>query len=185
MARRRQWFYFRGGTAHGPFSSGEMRDLARSGALLESDLLWRPGMDRQRPAGQSTSLWADDDADSDGDAAAPGPRSTRTWMGAALVGVAIVLSTLLVVAGLSHQHSRATAVVPPRDGPAPVAASTAAAPPQAPDVADIPGVPGGGRPVGAAEGPDDEARAAARAAEDAADPPVPAPAPARAAGDDF
>jgi hypothetical protein len=118
VAKHTQWFYFRDGTAHGPFSPGEMRELARSGTLLASDLLWRPGMDRQRPAGQSTSLWADEESARGGDGVLPGPRSTWTWIGAALVGSVLVLAMLLMVVALSLQHSRATAVVPPR-GPGP------------------------------------------------------------------
>jgi hypothetical protein len=125
VAKHTQWFYFRDGTAHGPFSPGEMRELARSGTLLASDLLWRPGMDRQRPAGQSTSLWADEESARGGDGVLPGRRSTWAWIGAALVGSVLVLAALLMVVALSLQHSRATAVVPPR-GPAPAVAGAGA-----------------------------------------------------------
>lgn len=183
MARRRQWFYFRDGTAHGPFSAGEMRDLARSGTLLESDLLWRPGMDRQRPAGQSTSLWADDGPDVAADRDGPEPRSMRMWIGAALVGVALVLTVFVVIVLVSLQHSRATAVVPPREVP-PTPAVDASGSEAAPAVPDE---VAGRRPVVGAVEPRDTAGAAASAVEDAAVPTAPAepPAPARKAGDDF
>ncbi len=222
MAKSREWFYFRDGTPHGPFSSKEIRRLAQSGTLVESDLLWRPGMDRQRPAGESTNLWVrgtqeahrSDEPDESGDlddsyasdttlelgsmveTARSDRRSLRMVIGAALVGVALLLSTLLIIAGLSHQHSRATATTPPRAGPlpgrpaAPPAESRQPVPVAEPPPPDPEEVAVSAAAVAAVK-PDASPVAPVPDKEDAATPsvpvapPPPAPRPARAAGDDF
>lgn len=220
MAKSREWFYFRDGTPRGPFSSKEIRRLARSGTLVESDLLWRPGMERQRPAGESTNLWArgtqetqrgdepDESGDIDGshdtdttheagscvETAQPGRRSLRMVIGATLVGLGLLLSALLIVAGLSHQHSRATATTPPRAGPLP---GRPAAPPAEsrepvsvtePPPADSEEVAVSAVAVAAVK-PDAGPVAAVPDEENAATSvpvaPPPAPRPARLAGDDF
>lgn len=39
-----EWFYSRDNDEHGPFSSGDLRSLAKKGDLLPTDYLWKKGM---------------------------------------------------------------------------------------------------------------------------------------------
>ena len=52
-----EWFYARGDQKHGPVSSAELGQLARSGKLLRTDLIWKEGMSQWRPAGESAKLF--------------------------------------------------------------------------------------------------------------------------------
>ena len=40
-----EWHYTQNGNQHGPVSSSELKQLAASGKLLPSDLVWKEGMD--------------------------------------------------------------------------------------------------------------------------------------------
>lgn len=51
-----RWFYTRKGGQRGPFSTGEMAELARSGDLLKSDLVWRLGFGEWLEAGSVPEL---------------------------------------------------------------------------------------------------------------------------------
>ena len=39
-----EWFIYREDERHGPFSSAEIRSLARTGELQPNDRLWKEGM---------------------------------------------------------------------------------------------------------------------------------------------
>lgn len=57
-----KWYFSRDGVEQGPLSSSELRALARSGELLETDLLWKEGMEKWRPAGEAGRLFRDGDS---------------------------------------------------------------------------------------------------------------------------
>ncbi|MBX3399276.1 MAG: DUF4339 domain-containing protein [Gemmataceae bacterium] len=52
-----EWFYAVDGSKHGPVSSKELTDLARSGKLLPTALVWKEGMDGWKPAGKVKGLF--------------------------------------------------------------------------------------------------------------------------------
>lgn len=53
-----QWHYNRGGKQAGPVSSDELKQLASTGQLLATDLVWKQGMPNWIPAGNITSLFS-------------------------------------------------------------------------------------------------------------------------------
>src|SRR5262245_34323265 len=53
-----QWFYTSDGQQVGPVSLLELRELASSGRLQPSDLVWKEGMFQWMPAGQTRGLFA-------------------------------------------------------------------------------------------------------------------------------
>jgi hypothetical protein len=63
------WFIYREDERHGPYSSAEIRRLARSGDLQPNDLLWKEGMHKKRRAGSSAKLFP---------TAGPKPATART-----------------------------------------------------------------------------------------------------------
>lgn len=52
-----EWFYAVDGSKHGPVSSKELTDLARSGKLPPTALVWKEGMDGWKPAGKVKGLF--------------------------------------------------------------------------------------------------------------------------------
>jgi hypothetical protein len=52
-----KWYFSREGVKAGPVSSSKLRAMARSGELLETDLLWKEGMEQWRPAGDAGRLF--------------------------------------------------------------------------------------------------------------------------------
>lgn len=52
-----EWFIYREDERHGPFSSAEIRRLARNGELQPNDRLWKEGMRKKRRAGSSAKLF--------------------------------------------------------------------------------------------------------------------------------
>lgn len=46
-----QWYYAKGRQQHGPISSEQLREVAQSGELLPTDLVWKTGMADWQPAG--------------------------------------------------------------------------------------------------------------------------------------
>jgi hypothetical protein len=52
-----EWFIYREKERRGPYSSAEIRSLARSGELLPGDCLWKEGMRKKRRAGNSSALF--------------------------------------------------------------------------------------------------------------------------------
>ena len=58
-----QWFYAREGQRYGPFSSKQLRQLAREGTLQRNDLLWKRGMTDWRSAEDSQNLFPLDEQD--------------------------------------------------------------------------------------------------------------------------
>jgi hypothetical protein len=52
-----EWFIYREDERHGPFSSAEIRSLARTGELQPNDRLWKEGMRKKRRAGSSAKLF--------------------------------------------------------------------------------------------------------------------------------
>lgn len=55
----RQWYYARGNEKHGPVSSRELRQLADSGELLPTDLVWKAGTKDWAPANTVTGLFGE------------------------------------------------------------------------------------------------------------------------------
>ena len=53
------WYYSRGGQQHGPVSVSELKQLAASGKLLPSDLVWKDGMDEWAPASKVKGLFSE------------------------------------------------------------------------------------------------------------------------------
>lgn len=53
-----QWFYARGQQQTGPVSFAQLADLARTGALTPSDLVWQEGTSSWKPAGEVAGLFA-------------------------------------------------------------------------------------------------------------------------------
>jgi hypothetical protein len=103
-----KWFFYRADERHGPYSSSEIRRLARSGELLHTDLLWREGMRRKRPAGESSNLFPR--GQHPNHEAAPARADWETWLddvqlspAIGLIGGLVALAALfswLVIAGL-------------------------------------------------------------------------------------
>lgn len=53
-----QWYYTRQGQRFGPLNTEQMRQLAVTGQLQQSDLVWTDGMAEWTPAGRFTQLFA-------------------------------------------------------------------------------------------------------------------------------
>jgi hypothetical protein len=51
------WFVARNGESLGPYTSDALRQMAESGELQHTDLLWKDGMKDWRPAGDSKGLF--------------------------------------------------------------------------------------------------------------------------------
>lgn len=54
-----RWHYEHDGRPHGPVSDAELRRLARAGALLPTDRVWRAGLAEWVPAARLTGLFSD------------------------------------------------------------------------------------------------------------------------------
>jgi hypothetical protein len=52
-----EWFMRRDGQEDGPFSSQQLKHMARNGLLAADDLVWKEGMPDWRPAGESRRLF--------------------------------------------------------------------------------------------------------------------------------
>ena len=52
-----QWFYSKGGQKNGPVAGSVLKQLARSGELVVSDLVWREGMSEWAPASKLKGLF--------------------------------------------------------------------------------------------------------------------------------
>ncbi len=52
-----EWFMRRNGEEDGPFSSEQLKAMARNGLITKEDLVWKEGMDDWRPAGESRRLF--------------------------------------------------------------------------------------------------------------------------------
>ena len=52
-----QWHYMKGDQQHGPVTSEQLKHLARSGALMRSDMLWKEGMKEWVVAGRVKGLF--------------------------------------------------------------------------------------------------------------------------------
>ena len=98
-----EWFIYRDDRRQGPYSSAEIRRRARSGELHHDDLLWKEGMGRKRPAGESAKLFplavpasrpAAIGAESDPDFSIDDPQLVRRGI---LVGGGIGLLAVLAV----------------------------------------------------------------------------------------
>jgi hypothetical protein len=53
-----QWFYARGGQQAGPVSFAQLTELAHTGGLGATDLVWQEGTPDWQPAGQVSGLFA-------------------------------------------------------------------------------------------------------------------------------
>src|SRR5690349_20840663 len=54
-----QWWYAHGGEQLGPVSPADLRQLAASGSLAPTDLVWREGMAQWAPASRVKGLFPD------------------------------------------------------------------------------------------------------------------------------
>ena len=55
-----KWFFKKDGTQYGPFSAEQLRELARSGKLLPTDLVWREDMSEAVAASKVRGLFLDE-----------------------------------------------------------------------------------------------------------------------------
>jgi|GEM_PF-5809644 len=53
-----EWHYSKDGQEHGPVSASDLKNLAKSGDLLPSDLIWKEGMAEWKPASNVKGLFA-------------------------------------------------------------------------------------------------------------------------------
>jgi hypothetical protein len=53
-----QWYYARNGQKYGPITSAQLTNLAKTGQLLPSDLIWKDGMPQWVAAGRSAQLFS-------------------------------------------------------------------------------------------------------------------------------
>jgi len=68
-----EWFYTREGKKTGPLSSSGLKALADSGKLLPTDLIWKEGMAKPRPAGEIPKLFTVEGKGGDGSTPATTP----------------------------------------------------------------------------------------------------------------
>jgi GYF domain 2 len=70
-----QWYYWSGSDIIGPFSGTALADLAATGKVLPTDIVWREGVERGVPAGQVRNLFpaAPSDSAPPAQAAPPSP----------------------------------------------------------------------------------------------------------------
>ena len=52
------WYYLQGNEQQGPVSDGDLNQLVQQGAITESTLVWRQGMDQWQPLGQAVGATA-------------------------------------------------------------------------------------------------------------------------------
>ncbi len=52
-----EWYYTRNGQRHGPVSGHELKRLAATGGLLPTDLIWKDGLPKWRPASATKGLF--------------------------------------------------------------------------------------------------------------------------------
>jgi hypothetical protein len=53
-----EWFYAKNGQQQGPVSEQTLQQLAQSGQLLPTDMVWAQGLPAWQPAGQTAGLFA-------------------------------------------------------------------------------------------------------------------------------
>ncbi len=51
------WYVGKGRDRRGPFTSGQLREMATSGELLPTDLIWKDGMSGWVPASKTKGLF--------------------------------------------------------------------------------------------------------------------------------
>jgi hypothetical protein len=115
-ARANQWYLFRDGQQHGPFTDADVANFARLGQLHANDLIWREGFANWRPAltvfpeprpdsvHSSTHRTKRGQVDvSRSQAARPLPRRGPTWK---VVLIALITSIVIgAVSGYAYKHS--------------------------------------------------------------------------------
>ena len=60
-----EWFYTRDGKKTGPLSSSDLKELADSGQLLPTDLIWKEGMAKPRPGIEMPKLFSSGETKTD------------------------------------------------------------------------------------------------------------------------
>lgn len=55
-----EWFYAKDGERHGPISSQQLKELAATGELLATDLVWTDGRDEWKPASKIKGLFPEE-----------------------------------------------------------------------------------------------------------------------------
>lgn len=99
------WYVSRSGENRGPYTSDALRQMARSGELLLTDLLWKDGMKQWRPAGESKGLFPkpETEADAETESGAETRVSsspTKPPSVAAALFVSVLFLAALVLAGM-------------------------------------------------------------------------------------
>src|SRR5262245_29041523 len=69
-----QWYYTKEGQQMGPVSSQELKELARTGMLKRTDLIWKDGMPTWGQAGSARNLFPEEHATAHAPQAQPTPR---------------------------------------------------------------------------------------------------------------
>ena len=70
------WYYLSGGNRFGPIDTNKLKELAASGGLQPTDMLWRDGMAEWVPASSIKGLWPSGVAPAPAVVAAPARRAT-------------------------------------------------------------------------------------------------------------
>jgi hypothetical protein len=89
-----QWYYIRSGKRAGPISAAALQQLASSGQLLPSDLVWKEGLPTWTPAEKIQGLFA---AAAYGAAPPVPPPPAQADAGTVIAVVGIVLGSLALV----------------------------------------------------------------------------------------
>ena len=53
-----EWHYSKDGQQHGPVSASDLKNLAKSGDLMPTDLIWKEGMAEWKPASNVKGLFS-------------------------------------------------------------------------------------------------------------------------------
>ena len=53
-----EWYYSKDGQQHGPVSASVLKNLAKTGNLLPTDLIWKEGMAEWKPASNIKGLFS-------------------------------------------------------------------------------------------------------------------------------
>lgn len=99
------WYVSRSGERRGPHTSDALRQMARSGELHHTDLLWKDGMKEWRPAGESKGLFprpeteADAETESGAETRVSSSPTNPPSVAAALF-VSVLFLAALVLAGM-------------------------------------------------------------------------------------
>jgi hypothetical protein len=103
------WYYAREGQRQGPMPEARLRELIATGEVRAGDLIWRPGFESWRPAGEVPEIFPAPPASTDAPpAVGTGPALSMRWVPAYSVIMAVIggLQILSALAQLGGRHGR-------------------------------------------------------------------------------